>query len=268
MANITTGGLGRRVPEDFEHVKKYPLSAFVAETPDTVEHILYLPWWHRNHDQGHEGACVGFGTSMMMAITNTHQNQEANLKRPWTRRYDPWWLWDEAKKIDEWDDTNPGDDEGTSVRAACEVSRVSGLVRVTPVSEQPVHQLGIGTPSPAEGVGAYRWAHTVDEMRAGIANGLPISIGVSWYENFDGPVWRGGDSAGWWIGVDSSGHPTTDLGDVRGGHCVCIYGASDRRQAFRVKNSWGPEYPLVWLPYGIMNRLLSDDGEAALITDR
>lgn len=253
MANI--GALGRRVPQDFDHVQKYPLRA--AATPQTVEKILYLPWWHKTHDQGHEGACVGFGTSMLAAIVNTHQRQTQNL-RPFTRRYDPWWLWDEAKKIDDWPDTNPGDDNGTSVRAACEVARTSGLVRVTPVGNQPAHSLGSGTPDQAEGVAAYRWAQTVDEMRACIAAGIPISIGVNWYSNFDHPETVSGSK---WIGRG-------DLGTVRGGHCVCIYGASDKRGAFRVKNSWGASYPLVWLTYGAMDRLLSESGEAAIITDK
>jgi hypothetical protein len=35
-----------------------------------------------------------------------------------------------------------------------------------------------------------------------------------------------------------------------------------------VKNSWGRAYPLVWLPYAAMERLLKEDGEATLVTDR
>jgi hypothetical protein len=49
---------------------------------------------------------------------------------------------------------------------------------------------------------------------------------------------------------------------------VCVYGASDRRQAFAVKNSWGRSYPLAWLPYEVMVELLREDGEATVITDR
>ena len=44
------------------------------------------------------------------------------------KRYDARWLWDWAKSTDEWPETNPGDDQGTSVRAACEILRARGHV--------------------------------------------------------------------------------------------------------------------------------------------
>lgn len=258
-AHPENNGLGRRVPTDFDHLSKYTIRAALAPVGiERVEKVLRLPWWHWTHDQGSEGACVGFGTSMMMAILNTQQNRDAKLP-PYTVRYDPWWLWDRAKEIDEWDDTNPGDPNGTSVRAACEIARTLGLVRYKYTSKL-LERLGFqGSPDVVNGISTYRWANTVDEMRACIAAGSPISIGVNWYANFDRPerLSNGED----WIGRG-------DLGAIRGGHCVCVYGASDRRQAFRVKNSWGRGYPLVWLPYATMERLLGEYGEACIVTDR
>ncbi len=44
---------------------------------------------------------------------------------------------------------------------------------------------------------------------------------------------------------------------------LCRY----RRQAFKMKNSW-VDFPLVWLPYAVMGTLLTEDGEATLVTDR
>lgn len=226
--------LGRRKPGDFEHVEKYPFSMVAPESVTVVNKTLKLPSWHWTHDQGGEGACVGYGDSMMMSLLNK-------------KRYNPEWLWNEAKKVDEWPDTNPGDDNGTSVRAACDVLRDQGhcLVKTT-------------YPLKAEGIQTNRWAVNVDEMRTGLSKGIPIAIGVNWYENFDNPVKKGKED---FIGIG-------DLGSIRGGHCVCIYGASDKRQAFRVKNSWGKSYPLVWLPYKTMQRLLDEDGEATLVVDR
>lgn len=264
---IIPGGLGRRVPTDFTHVEKYPLRFLAPTTPAVVNKVIPLPWWHRTHDQGNEGACVGFGTSMMMAIINTEQRRSAK-HRFYTVRYDPWWLWDRAKEVDEWDDTNPGDDSGTSVNAACKVLRARGHVKYN-LARSVFPRLGfLGSPKPEEGIAYYRWATQVDEMRACIAAGIPISIGVNWYENFDNPMEFSGQS---WIGVDQTRTtpiPTANLGTIRGGHCVAIYGASDRRQSFRVKNSWGSDYPLVWLPYSVMGRLLSEYGEASIVTDR
>jgi hypothetical protein len=251
--------LGRREPTDFEHVAKYPFGAVAPATVATVERTLALPSWHWTHDQGREGSCVGHGTTMERAIVNIAQARAAGVK-PFTRRYNPLHVWNEAKLIDEWPDTNPGDSNGTSVRAAYDVLRVQGAMRVRSM------KLVDGNPQPvggkladvAEGVLTNRWATTVDEVRTALSQGLAVAIGVNWYGNFDTPVQKGSE---WWIGEG-------DFLSLRGGHCTVLYGASDKRQAFRMKNSWGRSYPLVWMPYGALGRLLAEDGEVALVTDR
>lgn len=261
---LYTKPLGRRTPTDFSHVDRHRLS-LRAEPLLEVNKVLTLPYWHWTHDQGKEGSCVGHGTAMERAITNSTQNKLLNIIGVKTRRYDPIQIWNEAKKVDEWPDTNPGDENGTSVRAAYDVMRDIGPSRVKtvtllggnpfPVQPQP--------PSLADGASVNEWATTVDQMRACLAKGLPVVIGVNWYSNFDTPVEKPDKfhKTTFWIGEGN-------LGSIRGGHCVCIYGASDRRQAFRVKNSWGKEYPLVWLPYETMQRLLNEDGEATTVIDK
>jgi hypothetical protein len=253
--------LGRYIPDNFDHVVKYPFAAVAARSVMSVEKVLKLPSWHWQHDQGAEGSCVGHGVAMERAITNTTQNVILNALGMKTRWYDSIDIWNRAKEIDPWPDTNPGDDNGTSVHAGYDVCRVQGIRRVSSmklVNEVPQPQ-GEMARDFKEGVATNRWATTVDQMRSGISLGLPIAIGVNWYSNFDTPIMIGGEN---WIGRSPI------LGSIRGGHCVCLYGASDKRQAFRVKNSWGRSYPLVWLPYATMQRLLDEDGEAALVTDR
>lgn len=254
------GGLGRRVPSDFEHVRRFALTVPYGGPLEPVEKTLRLPhWWYRGqHDQGKEGACVGFGTTMMMAIINMYDEGR-------TPRYDPWWLWDRSKERDEWGDTNPGDSNGTSVRAACDVLRTMGHVRTSEwIRARRPHVQDV--PKPGEGIGENRWARTVDEMRAVAALGLPMSIGINWYGKFDNPERKEG---GWYrkgeyvIGTLDG----RNLGPIRGGHCVCVYGASDRRQAFKIVNSWGRSYPLVWMPYETMQQMINEDGEVALVTD-
>lgn len=241
--------LGRREPTDRVHIEKYPYSAVAPQVVKAVNKTLRLPRWHWEWDQGQEGACVGYGVSMMMSILNEAQARAAKLT-PSSRRYDPRWLWNEAKKIDEFQDTNPGDDNGTTVRAGCDVLRTEGHVRVIKNVDQAVNL--------TEGIKTNRWATTVDEIRTSIASGIPVAIGISWYTEFDKPILKGDR---WFIGEGN-------LGTVRGGHCVCLYGASDTYQAFHVKNSWGKDYPLVYLPYATMERLLGESGEAVLVVDR
>jgi len=246
------GALGWSPPKDTTHQSTYAFRAVQPLTAVSVNRSLRLPSFHRTWDQGSEGACVGFGTSMMLSIINEAQAR-AQAQLPYTHRYDPWWLWNRAKEVDPWSDTNPGDDNGTSVMAACDVLRDRGHVRVIRGVNQPVNL--------TEGISTNRWASSVDEIRTAISLGVPCSIGVNWYTNFDYPQV---DSAGrYWIGKDSN-----NLGSIRGGHCVCIYGAWDRYQAVRIKNSWGESYPLVWMPYKTLQRLIDEQGEVALVTDR
>jgi hypothetical protein len=263
-----TGALGRRPPPDWRHVERHPFSAVAPATVADVERVLRLPTWHRTHDQGVQGSCVGHGAAMERAITNSTQNRVLLALRAYQRRYDPLDLWDQAKLVDGFADTNPGDDNGTTVRAAYDVLRARGPRRIKLAGialandgRPYITDTSEGRPDPGAGVAANRWATTVDEIRTAIAAGLPVTIGVDWLSDFDDPVqYQTGE---WWIG--KTGWERTA---VRGGHCVCLYGASDRRQAFRMKNSWGRSYPLVWLTYDAMGGLLGRDGEAVLVADR
>jgi len=227
--------LGRRVPEDFAHVEKYPLSALSAEEqPKCVPVVIGVSWfsnfdapvkdgtsywigrgelgtargghcvclkpkgltdptpWWVYYNQGREGACVGFGASRMMSMLNR-------------KRYDARWLWNEAKLIDEWADTNPGDSNGTSVRAACDILRNRGHRRVKAGTSQPEVA--------DEGISANRWATSIDEVLAVL--GTP------------------------------------------------------ERDYVEVLNSWGKDYPhIVRLPASVLARLLNENGEIALVVDR
>lgn len=247
--------LGRRPSPNLDHVAAYPLAALIADPssslavpPPGTEVSLGLPWWWKDHDQGAEGACVGFGSSAMMSITN-HLERLENTGKDVTYRYASRWLYLEAQLVDEWDDTPP--EEGTSVRAACDILKTQGHRRVQSGSVKPV--------SLEHGIAAYRWAQNVDEVRAAIYAGLAVSIGILWYENFDNPVRYNNEL---WIGR------AANLGSVRGGHCVCIYRMSDRRKGFRIMNSWGAAYPPVWVSYDVTDRLIDEWGEFAVITDR
>ncbi len=231
-------GLGRLVPQDWEHVNKYALSAVVPHTVDHVEKTLKLQYGYRKkYDQENEGACVGFASSWMMSILNR-------------RFYKAKWLWDQAKTVDQWPYTNPGDGKGTSVRAAMDILRDVGHIRIFRNREYP--------PEIKEGIKENRWAKTVDEVRTVISKNVPVVIGINWYVNFDNPQKEGRCH---WIGKGN-------LGAVRGGHAVCIYRASDKLQAVGIVNSWGRRYPLVMMSYDILQKLLDEDGEATMVTDR
>ena len=191
--------LGRRAPTDWRHVEKFALAAAPeAIVAPIVPLALGINWytnfdepqldgrtywigrgdlgrirgghcicvkppsisdstgWWSFYDQGSEGACVGFGWSRVMTLLNR-------------QRYDAPLLYTAAQLIDEYADTPPA--EGTSVRAGGEVLRTQGAARVYRGADQPV--------DPANGISAYRWAQSWDEVRqaAGVSDsydGVPL----------------------------------------------------------------------------------------------
>ena len=231
-------GLGRRVPEDWKHVEKYPYAALISQTVASVERTLPLLPYARVYDQGRSHGCVGYSSSWMMSILNR-------------RRYAPKWLWNEAKLVDPFADTNPGDQEETTVRAAMDVLRDQGHRRVFGGRELQVRR--------SDGISENRWAVDVDETRTCIDDGKPVVLGIDWYAHFDAPEQIGREH---WIGRGKR------WGRKVGGHAVCVYRASDRFDAVGIVNSWGPRYPHVLMPYDTLAQLLDQDGEATLVTDR
>lgn len=223
--------LDRKAPTSWEHVQSYPLGALAAAELRPSPVILGVNWyeafdapqlrdderwwipegdlgsirgghclcvksrqpdileWWGFYDQGSEGACVGFGISRAATMMNRVE-------------YDARWLYHEAQKIDEW----PGEDyDGTSVDAGLQVARWQGLRRMRS-----------GVIAQQDGIYAYRWATSVEDVHRAIS--LPLA---------------------------------DDLGAVP------------------LLNSWGTYWPhLVWMPDGVLDRLLREDGEAAVITDR
>lgn len=241
--------LGRFVPDDWEHYDRYPLSN-APRVPTTTPVVLGVNWYaeldqpirdrdglwwvaphgpgtltrimgghavclepggaptsrssHRFHDQKTDGSCVGWALSRAMTILNH-------------RKYSAHWLWDRAKECDRWPETNPGDGEGTSIRAGAEVLRHLGHVpwQWRHHWHDHTHRAHY-TPDLADGIHAYRWASSVDEIHAVLAN------------------------------------PTADA-----------------LEAVPILNSWGLQWPYrVWMPDDVLHRLLAEDGEAAIPTDR
>jgi hypothetical protein len=194
--------LDRLRPTDWEHVEKYPLTAEIAGTLKPTPVVLGVNWysefdnptqdksghwwiardgrlttvrgghciclkpkgsedrtdWYHYYDQGSEGRCVQFGVSRMMSHLNHHTYE--------IRENDPegHWLYWEAQRTDEWPGgAYPGADpqyEGTSVRAALDIVKKQGLILK-----------GQNQPDPVEGIKAYRWATSTDDVLTALGYG-------------------------------------------------------------------------------------------------
>ena len=79
-------------------------------------------------------------------------------------RYAARWLWDQGKIRDQWPETNPGDNQGTSVRAAAEALVAAGHVPwVDSYADDDFHEREKYTPVLETGIKAFRWVKSVDD---------------------------------------------------------------------------------------------------------
>lgn len=236
-------GLGRRHhtggANPFFRMASHPVALMAA--PFTVNKRLDLPYQYiAKYDQGQEGACVGFAWSWAMSILNR-------------RFYAARKLYLETQFHDPWSDTPP--EEGTSVVSAAQVLQDQGHWRFARGITFPLALI--------EGIRSFRSAQTIDELRMAIQLEVPVVLGINWHSSFDSPVWADFGTGGnrWWIGRG-------DLGPIRGGHAICLFGARDDIEAFTLVNSWGTNYPIVNIPYATVQRLISDGGDAIIPLDR
>lgn len=165
---------------------------FVTVPLGQVKHDTLARW--RFYDQGVEGACVGFGLSRMQTIDNS-------------KLYDGFWLYDQARKTE---GTYPTG-EGSTVRAGCKVLVAQGH-RIQTGEGVCVRNTGDSPPNKLEGIKAYRWASTAEE--------------------------------------------------------VCKALNRLNAAAIPFENSWGEGYPKeCWMPVATLERLLHEEGEAAVVVD-
>jgi hypothetical protein len=248
---------GRKVPSDFAHVDLYPAAKLALAAPPLVVNRT-LPFTREMkaaYFQGNYNGCVGASLSQMQAFNNAIAGR-AVLRYDWRA------LWNAAKAIDEFPDTQPGDNEGTSLRAGFDVLRQNGLIRLNANGKRPKK----ADWNPAEGIESNYWATSVDQMRSIISQGVPLAMATDFTRAMENPVLK-------------DGHyrmpETTDFRDVVGGHCWIIVGALDDRECFQMPNTWNLGWPdptgkelFADVPYKLIERLLPHGGECGVAIDR
>lgn len=200
----------------------------------SMEREWPIPALRSWYNQGRTNACTGFSASWMSSIHNKIS-------------YRADWLYHRGQEIDNDPNTTPERDNGGYVYAVMDVLRTEGHVVV-----------GAEQPSLDEGILSYGWIHTIADLRTAMSSG-PVVLGIPWYEDFMTPRTVNGE---FWIGTRST------WGKLLGGHAICGYAFSDNRQAVRLINSWGTDYPDVWLGFNSFLRLLGEWGECAAPVDR
>lgn len=230
--------LGRKPPPDFTHVEKYP-HQLRAAIQKCEKNINVSTWIRRYYNQLDTPQCVAFSTG-----------QERSQK--YRIEFDAHWLYAECKKRDGY----PNED-GTFTRVALDVLREEGFK--TKQSKYVQETFGIKR---------NEWLTSVDEMRqAVVTSPTGILVATNWYMGMFNPTHNGQ-------------HYTMDpknLGQLAGGHQYWIKGVSDNLGGFLTPSTWGqPDrnwqpgedgWPITLIPYELMDRLMKEDGEAAIIVE-
>lgn len=97
--------------------------------------------------------------------------------------------------------------------------------------------------------GEYRWTQSVREFAVWVSRNGPGVIAVDWYRGMSQP--------------DRDGYLNL-TGRIDGGHMILCNGYNRRRNAFRLHNSWGPDWGdhgEAWIRAADLQRLAYSNGE-------
>lgn len=237
-----SGGLGRRVPTDDKHIRRYSLTTETMPLFPTPV-CIGINCWYQGFDNPIRDSRNAAWLPKQDAWGAIRGGHEICIKPPrlydpyeWYRfydqgnegacvgfalsrmmsllnrvRYDARWLYQQAQLVDDWADTPP--EEGTSGRAGCDILRRVGHRRI--------HRGFSNPPDAADGILENRWCTSVEQIAV-------------------------------CLDPDSGGALVLNAGYVT------------------LLNSWGTAYPhLTRMDLESLERLVyREDGDATLITDR
>jgi len=207
-------GLGRRKDAPDSH--DYSLTRILTLVP--VLPSSYTAPSYPILDQGMTPRCVAYSGSLTRIIEERKDERR-------TISFDSDDLYRRCKAVDGY----PNED-GTDIRTACKVLMADGalITKSRKTSE-------VGS---RRKIAAYARLSSIDDIKQAIFAYRSAWLGSTWYNS-------------WFNASVSTGILPTPDSPV-GGHAYTAIGWSDKRQAFRCQNSWGPEWcqrGRFWLPY-------------------
>jgi len=213
-------GLRDEDPGEYQAVEPKPIHR--AFLPDAVDLSGRFP---RPGDQGNQGSCVGWAVGYA-ARSYYAQAREGSPPNP-AGVVSPAYIYNSIR--------DPGGDcdSGSSISDALKLLQ-RGAVSLAeyPYDERscsrpPASIAGQATRFRITGYGRFRDHRRLDDVKGELAKGNPVIFGARYSADFHklkGGIYRGG-------GVEDDG-----------GHATTLVGYDDRRQAFKLINSWGPSW--------------------------
>lgn len=202
------------------------LLAAPAALPPSVD--LRAAWW-KVGDQGSTGACVGWGTAE--GVLRWHFVKANRISQ--TTNLSPRFIWMAAKETDEFMNrpTTFIETDGTSLKAALDISRKFGVVKntVLPFASGKLYKGDANTfyaiAAQLKIASYFNLFKNFVQWRTWLATTGPILVGLNVDTTWDNATSTQGN-------LDTF-KPAT----VRGGHCVAVVGyKADGR--FIIRNSW------------------------------
>ena len=200
-------------------------------------------------DQGNEGTCVGFASTVGM--------KEYQEKQDWRKLVElsPRFLYSECKKVDKM----PG--EGTTIRVAMQVLKKAGVCKEALWPYKP-HQTDKPKPGYLADAKTNRvksYARIVDlfELKSSLASIGPCVIGI---QVFNGMM----DAASGKVPMPRSGERSI------GGHAICAVGYDESKGLVKFKNSWSVEWGdkgYGYLKYEYIDKYMMDAWSSIDIVD-
>lgn len=212
-------GLGRKRVYDSRD-EQFPIRALL---PRKIPSITTKYWSDTGVflDQGTSSACVGHSLAHYL-MDGPVKNRSITL--------DPYYIYREAQKIDEWPYEEPVYG-GTSVRAGAAVLLREGFIS------------------------SYHWATELQTLIDTVLTIGPVVVGTTWYEAMFYPDHKGIVRVG---------------GSAAGGHAWIINGVNTKKKLFRAKNSWGRAFGKkgrFYISFDDMGMLIEDYGEICLMQE-
>jgi len=219
----------------------------VVKLPKKID---WTPKMSPVRDQGDEGTCVGFATTVGM------KEYQEKIDYRKLIELSPRFLYNECKKTD-----GMPDSEGTSIRIAVKVLKKIGVCREKFWQYKP-HQKdkpkkGAETDAKKFKIKAYARIVDLNELKLTLATKGPCVIGVYVF----------------------SGMMETKDGKVKmpkknertlGGHAICPVGYDDKTIFIKFKNSWGINWGdkgYGYLPYEYIDKYMMDAWSSVDIDD-
>jgi hypothetical protein len=203
-------------------------AGIVAAAPPPPAKDLRSAWWKIN-DQGTTGSCVGWATAD--GLLRWHFVQAGRLAN--NELLSPRFTWMAAKETDEFS-TRPTtfiEPEGTSLKAALDISRNFGAVRdkELPFKSGSLYQKDAksfyATAAALKIASYFNLGRNLADWRAWLAQNGPLLVRLDVDSTWDNATATKGKLV------------TYDAASARGGHAVTLVGYSAGQ--FIVRNSWG-----------------------------